>query len=90
MNHKPECGFAKFEGPCICDRIELAEQRVRDNEINRAWLDGEEYGFADGVQAALKAVAALPVEWLRYEGGAWPHINHTAALAAIDALRGTE
>ena len=95
--HLPECYKEGSTDSCICDWLRACEQRVRDEILTAAYESAPSQvrqdevarlyniGFADALDAAREAVAAL-----RY------HLSlplddtviyRTDALAAIDALR---
>ena len=71
--------------PCICDRLRACEHRVLDAiDLPAANVQYQKVGYADGLDAAREAVAALdvPADWI----GSTRH-GLDNALAAIDALK---
>lgn len=96
--HLPECFEAwQIARKCnICDALRACEERVarafhvvrRDDvaEWEKLSLDNFDAGYADGLNAAREAVAALATEReLRSPSGL--EVDVRAALSAIDALR---
>ena len=97
--HLDECNFGYliadddgdpiYDTLCICDRLRACEARVRDempaSGADATWyLLGQRKGRTEALDAARDAVAAVHV-W--NEGQVAIRVE---ALAAIDALRGTE
>lgn len=91
-DHLPECCMnmtdAPPDGHCICDRLRVCEQRVREEErrnvigsvslaaIGEANVQQYHLGYAAALSAARDAVKQAWVD------------SPADALAAIDALRG--
>ena len=102
------CQEIDCECPCVCDRLRACEQRVRDEILTAAYESAPaqvrqdevarlyNIGFADALDAAREAVAALEplLDVEKGMGGydccgcATVGYLWTDALAAIDALRG--
>ena len=94
-DHYPECPdqHSSHDGTCICPQLRACEERVAD-DIWGAIRDGSQYrsGFEAGLDAARESVAASDPYWKVDDGetGDVFVMSVTAALAAIDALRGTD
>ena len=83
--HLPEC-WAKHESDpkawCICDELRACEQRVRMEDDDYAYVaaqaeaDGRMRGWVEALDAARKAVSALPEYRMR-----------DTCIAAIEQLR---
>ena len=86
-DHLPECGANDGSMFCICDALRACEQRVLSVAGPHNYSRGRKDGYANGVQAARDAVAAL-LGW--QHGIAMTAITKADALAAIDALRGSD
>ena len=85
-DHLPECPLNNIDihGLCMCPELRACEQRVLSVAGPHNYSRGRKDGYANGVQAARDAVAAL-LGW--QHGIAMTAITKADALAAIDALR---
>lgn len=67
---------------CVCDRLRACEQRVRDKHSQPDAYRGWVKGYAAGLDAARKAVRAIPMDDM-----CCMCPTDKALTAAIDALR---
>ena len=97
--HYPECYAVthrdRGDDRCICPALRACEQRVLEGRPDPGISEKQAIanhaiyrnGYAAGVQAARDAVAARAERFVNPETGEF-YIVKSAALAAIDALKG--
>jgi hypothetical protein len=99
--HLPECHLwlepmLSEQDWCICDRLRACEQRVLDAiDLPAANVQYQKVGYADGLDAAREAIAALEpmLDVNKHNGGydccgcSTPAMLLDDAVTAIDSLR---
>lgn len=95
-DHLPECDVLHIADDddgafCICRQLRACEQRVRDSILgNYRSSIVYDNGYEDGVHAARDAVAALPWKSDETDFSLGRADGLGKALAAIDALGGSD